>query len=231
MGPPLDLTTSQAGHDQPIEVFILDDHEVVRLGIAALLDAEADMVVTGQAANGPQAMAVVAATDPDVAIIDVRLPGDSGIKVCRNIRSRYPHSPCLILTSFTDRQALIDAAFAGAAGYVLKQVRGNDLLESIRRVAAGEVLLDEATLKLELSRFAGEDETAAADLTERERSVYELIGHGLSNQEIADQLGLAEKTVRNYVSNLLAKLGMSRRTEVAAQAARTEERQRQRHEL
>ncbi len=221
-----------SGQDQgsPIRVFLLDDHEIVRRGVADLVDAEPDMQVVSEAATAAEAMRVVAETSPDVAVLDVRLQEGNGIEVCRDIRSAHPEVACLILTSFADDQALLDAAMAGAAGYVLKQIRSNDLVESIRKVAAGTQLLDAATVRMSLHRLKGSDEGKVAALTEQERRIFDLIGEGYSNRQVAETLFLAEKTVKNYVSNMLAKLGMSRRTEAAAFAARLEERQRRRYE-
>jgi DNA-binding NarL/FixJ family response regulator len=211
-----------------IRVFLLDDHEVVRRGVAGLVNAEADMEVVSEASTAAEAYRAVGATEPDVAVLDVRLEESNGIEVCRELRSRHPDMACLILTSFADDQALVDAAMAGAAGYVLKQIRGNELIESIRKVAAGATLLDAATVRLGLQRLR-DCETGRVDtLTEREQRVFELIGQGYSNRQIADELFLAEKTVKNYVTNVLAKLGMSRRTQAAAFAARLEERNRRR---
>lgn len=213
-----------------IKVFLLDDHEIVRRGVADVLDNEPDMVVISEASTASEALRVVADSQPDVAVLDVRLEEGNGIEVCREIRSAHPDIACLILTSFADDHALIDAAMAGAAGYVLKQIRSNDLVESIRKVATGVQLLDNATVRLGLRRLQESEEGSVNSLTAQERRIFELIGDGLSNRQIADELYLAEKTVKNYVSNLLAKLGMSRRTQAAAFAARLEERQKRRYE-
>jgi DNA-binding NarL/FixJ family response regulator len=211
-----------------IRVFLLDDHEVVRRGVAGLVNAQSDMEVVSEASTAAEAYRVVQSSEPDVAVLDVRLEESNGIEVCRELRSRHPDMACLILTSFADDQALVDAAMAGAAGYVLKQIRGNELVESIRKVAAGATLLDAATVRLGLQRLR-ECESGQVDLlTEREQRVFELIGQGYSNRQIAEELFLAEKTVKNYVTNVLAKLGMSRRTQAAAFAARLEERGRRR---
>lgn len=211
-----------------IRVFLLDDHEIVRKGVGDLVDAESDMEVVGQAGNTADAIDVVQATVPDVAVLDVRLSDGNGIEVCRQIRSEVPSVACLILTSFADDQALIDAAMAGAAGYVLKQIRGNDLIESIRKVAAGAQLLDGAEVRLGMQRLKNSDEGRLADLTPQEQRIFDLIGEGCSNRQIADELFLAEKTVKNYVSGLFSKLGMTRRTEAAALSARVDERHRRR---
>lgn len=212
----------------PIRVFLLDDHEVVRRGVAEMLEANDDIVVVGEAATAAEALGVVADTEPDVAVIDVRLEDGSGIEVCRDIHSAHPEVACLIFTSFSDDQSLVDASLAGAAGFVLKQVRGNELTDSIRRVAGGAVLLDRATVRLALQRLRESGSGLVEELTDQERRIFELIGEGLSNREIGEEMYLAEKTVKNYVSNLLAKLGMQRRTEAAALAARLDERRRAR---
>lgn len=216
--------------DEPITVFLLDDHEIVRRGVADLLEAEPDLTVVGQASTAVEALRFVGRSEPDVAVLDVRLEDGNGIEVCRDIRSAHPSVACLILTSFADDQALVDASLAGAAGYVLKQIRGNELVDSIRKVASGLQLLDSATVRMGLRRLEESEDGRIESLTEQERKIFELIGDGLSNREIADELFLAEKTVKNYVSNLLAKLGMTRRTQAAAHAARLEERQRRRYE-
>lgn len=213
-----------------ITVFLLDDHEIVRRGVADLLNSEPDIEVISEAGTASEAIRIVEETQPDVAVLDVRLEEGNGIEVCREIRSNHPTVACLILTSFVDDQALIDAAMAGAAGYVLKQIRSNDLVESIRRVAGGAQLLDPATVRLGMQRIKDSDEGKVMALTKQEHRIFDLIGEGCSNRQIADELFLAEKTVKNYVSNMLGKLGMSRRTEAAAFAARLEERQRRKYE-
>lgn len=216
--------------DTPIRVFLLDDHEIVRVGLSDLIDAEADMQVVGQAGSGPEAVRLVGQLAPDVAVLDVRLGEGNGIAVCRQIRSEHPETACLMLTSFADDQALIDAAEAGAAGYVLKQIRSNDLIESIRKVAGGAQLLDPAMVRLGAERLRGTEAGMLDGLSPQERRIFDLIGEGCSNREIADELFLAEKTVKNYVSNVLSKLGMHRRTEAAALAARLDERRKNRYE-
>lgn len=216
--------------DTPIRVFLLDDHEIVRVGLSDLIDAEADMQVVGQAGSGPEAVRLVGQLSPDVAVLDVRLGEGNGIAVCRQIRSEHPETACLMLTSFADDQALIDAAEAGAAGYVLKQIRSNDLIESIRKVAGGAQLLDPAMVRLGAERLRGTEAGMLDGLSPQERRIFDLIGEGCSNREIADELFLAEKTVKNYVSNVLSKLGMHRRTEAAALAARLDERRKNRYE-
>jgi DNA-binding NarL/FixJ family response regulator len=211
-------------------VFLVDDHEVVRRGVRDLLEAEDDLEVVGEAGTGAEAIARVGSTQPDVAVVDLRLPDMDGIEVCRELRSRHPDLSCLILTSFADDEALIDAVMAGAAGYVLKQIKGNEIVESVRRVAAGQSLLDPKTTQrvLERLRRGSEEEQQLSQLTPQERRIFDLIGEGRSNRQIADEMFLAEKTVKNYVSNLLMKMGMARRTEVAAYAARLDERSRRR---
>ena len=211
-------------------VFLLDDHEVVRRGVRELLEAEEDLVIAGEASSAEEALRRIPATSPDVAVLDVRLPDGDGVEVCREIRSRSPEVQCLMLTSFSDDEALFDAIMAGASGYILKQVRGGELVEAIRRVAAGQSLLDPALTArvLERLRRGPEEDERLADLTEQERKILELLAEGLTNRQIADRMYLAEKTVKNYVSNLLMKMGMERRTEAAVYAARLAERRRQR---
>jgi DNA-binding NarL/FixJ family response regulator len=208
-----------------IGVFLLDDHEIVRRGVRELLEAEGDITVVGEAGTAEEALGRIPATQPQVAVLDIRLPDGDGIDVCREIRSRHDDIACLMLTSFADDEAVYAAIMAGAAGYVLKQVRGNDLVDAVRRVGRGESLLDPAVTARVLDRLrrGGEDDELAA-LTDQERRLLDLIAEGLTNRQIGERMYLAEKTVKNYVSNLLAKLGMHRRTEVAAYAARLEER-------
>jgi DNA-binding NarL/FixJ family response regulator len=206
-------------------VFLLDDHEVVRRGVRELIEAEGDMVVVGEAGTAEEAMGRIPATSPNVAVLDVRLPDGDGIEVCREIRSKHPEINCIMLTSFADDEAVYAAVMAGAAGYVLKQVRGSDLLDGIRRVAAGESLLDPSvtTRLLDRIRHQGDDDELSG-LSDQERKILDLIAEGLTNRQIGERMYLAEKTVKNYVSNLLSKLGMSRRTEAAVYAARLAER-------
>ena len=213
-------------------VFLLDDHEIVRRGLRELLDAEDDLEVVGEAGSAEEAMSRIPATRPDVAVLDVRLGDGSGVEVCRDVRSAHPEIQCLMLTSYADDEALFDAIMAGAAGYVLKQVRGDDLVGGIRRVAAGESLLDPSVTKrvLERLRRAPEEDERFAGLTEQERKVLDLLAEGRTNRQIAAELFLAEKTVKNYVSNLLAKMGMQGRTEAAVYAARLAERRALRQE-
>ncbi|MER5969580.1 response regulator transcription factor [Streptomyces sp. NPDC002055] len=207
-----------------ISVFLLDDHEVVRRGVHDLLSVEDDIEVVGEAGTAADALARIPATRPDVAVLDVRLPDGSGVEVCREIRSANEDIKCLILTSYADDEALFDAIMAGAAGYVLKAIRGNELLSAVRDVAAGKSLLDPVATARVLDRLrAGnvpESDSRLANLTEQERKILELIGEGLTNRAIGERLHLAEKTIKNYVSSLLAKLGMERRSQAAAYVAR-----------
>jgi DNA-binding NarL/FixJ family response regulator len=208
-----------------IRVFLLDDHEVVRRGIRDVLEAETDIAVVGEAGTAAEALARVPAVKPDVAILDVRLPDDDGISVCRELRSRLPDLACLMLTSFGDDEALLSAIMAGASGYLLKQVRGSDIVGAVRTVAAGGSMLDPRMTATVIERLrkppTGDDPVAA--LSEQERRVFDLIGEGLTNRQIGEQMFLAEKTVKNYVSGVLAKLGMQRRTQAAALAGRLHE--------
>ena len=208
------VTETAAG---TVRVFLLDDHEVVRRGVGDLLDAEPDLTVVGEAATAAEALARVPAVRPDVAVLDVRLPDGDGVTVCRQLRSMFPDLRCLMLTSFADDDALFDAIMAGASGYVLKQIRGTDLVGAVRTVASGQSLLDPRTTAkvLERMRAVAEDKGPVAGLSEQERTVLTLIGEGLTNREIGERMFLAEKTVKNYVSHLLAKLGMQRRTQAA----------------
>jgi DNA-binding NarL/FixJ family response regulator len=206
-----------------IRVFLLDDHEVVRRGVRELLEAESggDIEVVGEAGTADEALRRVPAARPDVAILDVRLPDGNGVEVCRDIRSRHPDVQCLMLTSFADDEALFDAIMAGASGYVLKQVRGRDLVDDVRRVAAGQSLLDPGVTARVLDRLRrGPDQEPGPHLTDQERRILDLLAEGLTNRQIGERLYLAEKTVKNYVSNLLTKLGMHRRTEAAVYATK-----------
>jgi DNA-binding NarL/FixJ family response regulator len=209
-----------------IRVFLLDDHEIVRRGVRELLEVQDDLEVVGEAGTVAEAIARVPAARPDVAVLDVRLPDGSGVEVCRDLRSANPELGCIMLTSFADDEAMFDAVIAGAAGYVLKEVRGGEIVEAIRRVARGETLLDPVvtTRILERVRRGPEEDPRLKDLTEQERKILGHLADGLTNRQIADAMFLAEKTVKNYVSNLLAKMGMSRRTEAAVYAARLAER-------
>jgi two-component system, NarL family, response regulator DevR len=204
-----------------IRIFILDDHELVRTGLKTLLDAEDDMDVVGQAATAQQGLEEIGTLLPDVAILDVRLPDGSGIEVCREIRSLYPDVSCLMLTSYADDDALFSAIMAGAAGYVLKEIGGSDLIGDIRRVSQGRSLIDANLSKDIFDRLRKSQKTEArlSSLSPQERRVLDLIAQGRSNRQIAEEIFLAEKTVKNYVSSLLAKLGMQRRTEAGVYAA------------
>jgi two-component system, NarL family, response regulator DevR len=211
-----------------IRVFLLDDHEVVRRGVRELLEAggEDDVVVVGEAGTADEALRRIPAVHPDVAVLDVRLPDGNGVEVCREIRSRHPEVCCLMLTSFADDEALFDAIMAGASGYLLKQVRGADLAAGVRTVAAGQSLLDpEVTARvLERLRRAPDEDEGAVHMTDQERRILDLLAEGLTNRQIGERMYLAEKTVKNYVSNLLMKLGMHRRTEAAIYGARLADR-------
>ncbi len=209
-----------------VRVFLLDDHEVVRRGLRDLLEQEGDIEVVGEAGTAEQAIRRIAALRPDVAVLDVRLPDGDGVEVCREVRSQNPDVVCLMLTSFSDDEALFDAVMAGAAGYLLKQVRETDLVAAVRTVAAGGSLLEPAAIQRVLDRVrrGDEDDQRLSVLTAQERKIFDLIGDGLTNRQIGDEVFLAEKTVKNYVSSVLMKLGMERRTEAAAYAARVDER-------
>ncbi len=204
-----------------VHVFLLDDHEVVRRGVRDLLDAEPDLEVIGEASTAAEGLARIPALRPDVAVLDVRLPDGDGVSVCREIRSKMPEVQCLMLTSFSDDEALFDAILAGAAGYVLKQIRGVDLIGAVRTVASGQSLLDPKTTARVMERLRAEADRKdpLAGLSEQERRVLELIGEGLTNRQIGERMFLAEKTVKNYVSSLLSKLGMERRTQAAVYAS------------
>jgi two-component system response regulator DevR len=209
---------------QTIRVFLLDDHELVRRGLRDLLSGEDDMEVVGEAGTAEEALLRIAPTRPDVAVLDVRLPDGNGIEVCREIKSQHPEINFLMLTSFSDDDAVLSSIMAGAAGYLLKQIRGNDLVSAIRKVASGEALLDPVVTAKVLDRLrGGTHDDNAARLTVQEQRILDLIAEGLTNRQIAEKMFLAEKTVKNYVSNLLTKLGMSRRTEAAVFATRLQE--------
>jgi DNA-binding NarL/FixJ family response regulator len=214
--------TASAAATGGITVFLLDDHEIVRRGVKDMLEAETDITVIGEAGTAASALARIPALRPDVAVLDVRLPDGDGVTVCREIRSRMPAVACLMLTSFGDDEALFDAIMAGAAGYVLKQIRGTDLVGAVRTVARGESMLDPGAASKVLARMR--DQATKADplagLTPQERKILELIGEGLTNRQIGERIYLAEKTVKNYVSGLFVKLGMERRTQAAAYASR-----------
>jgi two-component system response regulator DevR len=202
---------------EDIRVFLLDDHEIVRRGIADVLEEQPGIVVVGEAATAGEALRRIPAARPHVAVLDARLPDGSGIDVCRDIRSSAPEVRCLILTSYDDNDALFAAVMAGAAGYLLKEVRGTSLIEAVRQVAAGKSLLDPAVTGRLLTRLreGAPQDARLASLTDREREILGLITDGLTNRQIGERLFLAEKTVKNYVSGLLAKLGMQRRTQAA----------------
>jgi DNA-binding NarL/FixJ family response regulator len=210
------------GAGRQIGVFLLDDHEVVRRGVRDMLEAEPDIRVVGEAGTAASALARIPALRPDVAVLDVRLPDGDGVTVCREIRSKMPEVACLMLTSFSDDDALFEAIMAGAAGYVLKQIRGTDLVGAVRTVATGQSMLDPraASQVMERLRDQSRKQDPLAELTGQERKILELIGDGLTNRQIGERMFLAEKTVKNYVSALFAKLGMERRTQAAAYAAR-----------
>jgi DNA-binding NarL/FixJ family response regulator len=207
------------------KVFLVDDHEIVRHGIADLINAEPDLEVIGEAATARQALGRIAATLPDIAVLDVKLPDGNGIDVCRDIKSAHPGVKCLILTAFDDDKASYAAVLAGASGYVLKDIRGQNLIASIRKVAGGGSLID-WTMRKRVVEQINEEQSGSAefDLTPRERQVLEHIADGLTNRQIGEQLELAEKTVKNYVSALLAKLGMERRTQAAVYGAKLRDR-------
>ncbi len=209
-----------------IRVFLLDDHEIVRRGLRELIDATDDMEVVAEAGTAEEALGRIPATSPDVAVLDVRLPDGDGVEVCREVRSRLPDLQCLMLTSYADDEALFDAIMAGAAGYVLKQIRGTELVDAIRKVASGQSLLDPTVTArvLERLRTGSPEDERLESLTDQERRILDLLAEGLTNREIAERMYLAEKTVKNYVSNLLSKMGMQRRTEAAVYAARLAER-------
>lgn len=212
----------------PIRVFLLDDHEIVRRGVADVINAEPDLEVVGEHGAATGAVGLIAAAQPNVAVLDVRLGDGTGIEVCRDVRAAHPDIACLMLTSFNDDQATVDAALAGAAGYVLKEVRASGLLDAIRKVATGARLLDQAEVRMRLRRLEEAEHGSIRSLTPQEARIFELIGDGLSNREIADEMFLAEKTVKNYISNIFTKMGITRRTQAAAMAARADERRRRR---
>ncbi|MFD8596776.1 response regulator [Kitasatospora sp. NPDC059646] len=222
------MDETRSGEAPPqVTVFLLDDHELLRRGVKDLLEAEPDLRVVGEAGTCAQALARVPALRPQVALLDVRLPDGDGVSVCRDLRDRMPDLACLMLTSFDDDDALLDAIMAGAAGYVLKQVKGADLVAAVRAVASGQSMLDPATTSrlMESLRHQqdGDADEALDRLTPREREILALIGDGLTNREIAHELYLSEKTVKNHISRLLAKLGVERRLQAAVLAAHAED--------
>ncbi|MBK5289251.1 MAG: response regulator transcription factor [Acidimicrobiia bacterium] len=207
--------------DSRIRVFLLDDHEIVRRGVRDLLEDSGLIEVVGEAGTAAEALSRIPPTRPDVAVLDIRLPDGDGVTVCREVRSRHPEIHCLMLTSFSDDEALFQAIMAGASGYLLKQIKGPDIVDAIVRVAKGQSLLDPAvtTRVLERLRTPPAEDERLASLTGQERKVLALIAEGLTNRQIGERIHLAEKTVKNYVSNLLTKLGMERRTQAAVYAA------------
>ncbi|MHB9756703.1 response regulator [Streptomyces sp. BYX5S] len=219
--------------DRPIRILLLDDHEVVRRGLRDLLGAEPDMTVVGEAATAAQAIARGPALRPDVAVLDVRLPDGDGITICRELRVLIPDLSCLMLTSFDDDDALLDAIMAGAGGYVLKQIKGSDLVSAVRTVAAGQSMLDPATTARLMRSLRGPEQgeqpvpdaagaptAEGVELTDRERDILALVGEGLTNRQIGRRLFLSEKTVKNNISRLLAKLGVERRIQAAVIATK-----------
>ena len=204
-----------------VRVFLVDDHEIVRRGIADLIEFEPDLDVVGEASSVTEALTRIPQCEVDVAVLDVRMPDGSGVELCRELRSQLPSLACLMLTSYADDEALLDAILAGASGFVLKQVLGSDLVNALRTVGTGGSLMDPRTTTALMNRLRREAEQRdpLADLTEQERAVFDLIGEGMTNRQIGEQLCLAEKTVKNYVSHVLAKLKMQRRTQAAVMSA------------
>ncbi|HEU5475501.1 MAG TPA: response regulator transcription factor [Actinophytocola sp.] len=205
-----------------VRIFLVDDHEIVRRGISDLVEFEPDLEVIGEASSVAEALAWIPHCEPDVAVLDVRMPDGNGIELCRELRSRMPDLNCLMLTSFPDDEAMFDAIMAGAGGFVLKEVLGSDLLSALRTVGTGGSLLDPRATSAVLSRIQRDRDrhNPLSELTDQERAVLNLVGEGLTNRQIGERLYLAEKTVKNYVSHLLAKLGVQRRTQAAVLAAR-----------
>jgi two-component system, NarL family, response regulator DevR len=214
-----------------VRVFLLDDHDIVRRGLAHLFETAGDIDVVGEAGTAEEALSRIPPTRPDVALLDVRLPDGDGVQVCREIRSRHPEIHCLMLTSFSDDEALFDAIMAGASGFILKQVKSEEIVQAVRFVAKGQSLLDPAVTGRVLDRLRNgpEEDERLARLSPQERNILELIADGLTNRQISERIHLAEKTVKNYVSNLLTKLGMERRTQAAVYAARLAEQRGDRH--
>lgn len=200
-----------------VKVFLVDDHEVVRRGLIDLLGADPDLDVVGEAGSVAEAMARIPAASPDVAVLDVRLPDGNGIELCRDLLSRMPELRCLILTSYTSDEAMLDAILAGASGYVVKDIKGMELARAVKEVGAGRSLLDNRAAAVLMAKLRGSAEKSdpLSGLTDQERTLLSLLSEGLTNKQIADRMFLAEKTVKNYVSRLLAKLGMERRTQAA----------------
>ncbi|MBY6410700.1 response regulator transcription factor [Rhodococcus sp. BP-252] len=205
-----------------ITVFLVDDHEIVRRGLIDLIDSDPELTVTGEAGSMSNALARIPALRPDVAVLDVQLPDGNGVELCRELMSTMPDLNCLMLTSFTEDQAMLDAILAGAKGYIVKDIKGMDLTSAIKDVGMGKSLLDNraAAVLMEKLRSNDEQQGPLADLTDRERTLLGLLGEGLTNRQIAERMFLAEKTVKNYVSRLLAKLGMERRTQAAVYASK-----------
>jgi two-component system response regulator DevR len=208
-----------------ITVFLVDDHEVVRRGVAEMLNEESDLSVVGQASSASEALARIPALRPDIAVLDVRLPDGNGVELCRDLRSKLPELNCLMLTSYTDEQAMMDAILAGAGGYVIKDIKGMALVSAVRAVGSGRSLLDNRAAAALMARLraSAEEPGPLAGLSQQERTLLDLIGDGLTNRQIAAEMFLAEKTVKNYVSRLLAKLGMERRTQAAVLATQLRE--------
>jgi two-component system, NarL family, response regulator DevR len=211
-------------------VFLLDDHEIIRRGLKELFDAEEDMEVVGEASTAEEALARVPSTQPDVAVLDIRLPDGDGVEVCRDLLSLRPEIRCLMLTSFADDEALFSAILAGASGYVLKDVRGTDLVSAVRHVAAGQSLIDATLRSKVMARMRNEEneDQYLAKLSTRERQVLNLVAEGKTNRQIGEELFLSEKTIKNYVSSVLMKMGLSRRTEAAVYAVKLAEHDRRR---
>lgn len=204
-----------------VKVFLVDDHEVVRRGLVDLLASDPELEVIGEAGSVSEAMARIPALQPDVAVLDVRLPDGNGIELCRDLLSAVPELRCLMLTSFTSDEAMLEAILAGASGYVIKDIKGLELAQAIKQVGAGKSLLDNRAAAALMAKLrGGADKDPLAGLTDQERTLLSLLGEGLTNRQIADRMFLAEKTVKNYVSRLLAKLGMERRTQAAVFASR-----------
>jgi len=216
-------STPGAARSSPavLTVFLVDDHEMVRRGVADLLDDEEDLTVIGQASSSAQALALIPALEPDVAVLDMRLPDGDGVQLCRELRSRMPELRCLMLTSFTDEQAMTDAILAGASGYVVKDIKGMDLLSAVRAVGSGSSLLDSraAAAVRDRLRTAAQPANRSVELSDQERTVLDLIGQGMTNPQIGQQMSLPERAVKAYVSLVLAKLGVTRRAQAAALAA------------
>ncbi len=209
-----------------VRIFLLDDHEIVRTGLRSLLEIEEDIVVVGEAGTVEEALGRIPAVRPDLAVLDVRVPDGSGMQVCREVRARHPEIACVMLTSYASDEALVAAVMAGAAGYILKQVGGSDLVDKLRRAAAGESLFDAVATQRALERIAigRPEDSQLASLTPQQRRILTYIAEGMTNRQIGEAMFLAEKTVKNYVSNLLPKIGMERRAQAASYAARLKER-------